>query len=152
LRKFPRGFLWPGGNPPQKRPRPENSPAAPVGAIPKRKRERRNERVRHLQAASAENPVPGLRQNPGLSRRGAFFPPPFSDANAPENGRFPNRPYEKTTTVDCPRHQWEAIDGTQECVPYGAGAGFPGGERPILPVASETEMPRIKRIIPKQII
>ena len=74
LRKFPRGFLWPGGNPPQKRPRPENSPAAPVGAIPERKRERRNEEERRPQAASAENPVPGLRQNHGLSRRGAFFP------------------------------------------------------------------------------
>ena len=77
------------------------------------------------------------RQNHRLSRRGAFFPPFFSDANAPENGRFPNRPYEKTTTGDCPRHQWETMDGTQECVPY--GAGFPGGEQPLLLVASETK-------------
>ncbi len=77
LRKFPRGFLRPGGNPPQKRPRPENSPAAPVGAIPKRKRERRNEEERRPQAASAENPVPDLRQNHGLSRRGVLSPPLF---------------------------------------------------------------------------
>lgn len=95
LRKFPRGFLRPGGNPPQKRPRPENSPAAPVGAIPKRKRERRNEEERRPQAASAENPVPGLRQNPGLSRRGAFSPPLFFRCERPGKRALPEPPLRK---------------------------------------------------------
>lgn len=82
LRKFPRGFLRPGGNPPQKRPRPENSPAAPVGAVPKRKRERRNEEERRPQAASAENPIPDLARITGF-RGGERSSPLFFPMRTP---------------------------------------------------------------------